>query len=128
MSRAAQAALQQAVELMGLGHPATAGSPACIGKLYVDLNGEPYRADQFGFTYQRIRRWLKPGVVRRVLALVTGDLGCASLITHLALSARELHGGTSGDPDWHLILSSSDDVARGALVLTRPELEPYFER
>jgi 3-oxoacyl-[acyl-carrier-protein] synthase-1 len=48
-------------------------------------------------------------------ALVSGDLGAASAITHTALAAWSSH--TQPDGTTHLILASSDDPLRGALVL-----------
>ncbi|NMG68830.1 beta-ketoacyl synthase [Parazoarcus communis] len=96
-----------------------------IGHLIHDANGEPYRADEFGFTALRLAEHLAPGWRRTTPALASGDLMSASLATHLAIAAWQLrtdpapplrHGTT---PDRNtLVLASSDEPLRAALVLT----------
>jgi 3-oxoacyl-[acyl-carrier-protein] synthase-1 len=80
-----------------------------------DYNGEPYRADEYGFTALRLSDQLDPEHKCLTPALVSGDLGAASIISHTALAAWS----TQQHPDGadHLILASSDDPLRGALVL-----------
>ena len=105
-----------------------------VSTLYTDLNGEPYRGDEYGFTLLRISGWLQSEHQRQAPALISGDLGSASLITHLALSAWRLHQTTSqsasenesSETVWHLLLASSDDAERAALVLIKPDdATPY---
>jgi len=87
-------------------------------RVVVDLNGEPYRADQFGFTALRISSRLAEGWKQQTPALVTGDVGCATALVHIALSAYELaHHKDDLDYGPRLLLSSSDDALRGAVVL-----------
>jgi 3-oxoacyl-[acyl-carrier-protein] synthase-1 len=89
-----------------------------IRRVVVDLNGEPYRADQFGFTALRVASHLADGWKQQTPALVTGDVGCATALVHIALTAYEL-AHHKDDPDYgpRLLLSSSDDALRGAVVL-----------
>ncbi|MET0065433.1 MAG: hypothetical protein ABW076_03715 [Candidatus Thiodiazotropha sp.] len=103
------AVAQQAIEM------AAQLQPRPINHLYHDYNGEPYRADEYGFAVLRLAEQLAPEYARHTPALVSGDLGAASFITHTALAAwasRQQEDGAS-----HLILASSDDPTRGALVL-----------
>lgn len=89
-----------------------------ISHIMSDLNGEPYRADQFGFTALRISERLVDNWERYTPALVTGDVGTATALVHVALSANILRQKDQGMPQQtHLLLSSSDDSLRAALVL-----------
>lgn len=105
LTQAARQAIEQARAL----------SPAQIGHLVADLNGEPYRADQFGFTALRLGRSLTPDWQRSVPALASGDLHSASALAHVALAAY----GQRQRPQCHhtLVLASSDDTLRGAALL-----------
>jgi 3-oxoacyl-[acyl-carrier-protein] synthase I len=89
-----------------------------ISLIMSDLNGEPYRADQFGFTALRISERLIDNWERYTPALVTGDVGTATALVHVALSANILRQKDQGMPQQtHLLLSSSDDSLRAAMVL-----------
>ena len=90
-------------------------SPAPVGQLIADLNGEPYRADQFGFAALRLGRAFTPDWQRSVPALASGDLHSASALAHVALAA---YGQWRRPQGTHiLVLASSDDTLRGAAVL-----------
>ncbi len=104
LSGAARNALAQA----GGGRPP-------IGLLFSDLNGEPSRADEFGFTTLRLGPDLRDGWQRRTPALVSGDLHGASGVTNLAMAAYQLSKLTT--QQGCLVLSSSDDPLRGAALL-----------
>ena len=83
-----------------------------------DLNGEPYRADQFGFTALRIADRLVDDWQPYTPALVSGDVGSATALVQVALSANLLRQQEPGQAaQTHLLLSSSDDSLRAALVL-----------
>lgn len=84
-----------------------------IETVWSDLNGEPYRADQFGFAALRLSAHLRDGWTSMAPATVAGDLGSASAITHLALAAQAIKGTQQA----HLLFSASDDALRGAVVL-----------
>ncbi|ECJ5874576.1 hypothetical protein FNN77_20300 [Salmonella enterica subsp. salamae] len=92
-----------------------AGAPL-LQSVISDVNGEPYRADEMGFTLLKLSHHLAENSTRETPVLASGDLGSAGLLTHLALVAWQLHSTIrSGDV---LILSSSDDERRGAVVLS----------
>lgn len=96
----------------------TTGPSQGLSTLTHDATGEPYRADEFGFTALRLARRLSPDYQRIAPALVSADLGAASAIAHAALTAWRCRQHADGTE--HLILSSSDDSLRGALVLRAP--------
>ncbi|UEP53097.1 beta-ketoacyl synthase [Burkholderia ambifaria] len=115
LSQAARAALGQGQEF----------SADQIGWISVDLNGEPYRADQFGFTALRLAEALAPGWQRVAPALASGDLASASAVAHVALAAY----GMSKRPRQanHLVLSSSDDPLRGAVLIGPTDPSPAWQ-
>lgn len=82
-----------------------------------DVNGEPYRADELGFTLLRLSEDLDKDYQRETPVLASGDLGSASLLAHIALVAWSMRN-TAVRADT-LILSSSDDKRRGAVVISR---------
>ncbi|WAC71149.1 beta-ketoacyl synthase [Roseateles sp. SL47] len=86
-----------------------------IGLLFSDLNGEPYRADEFGFTALRLGPDLRDGWQRKTPAIVSGDLHGASGVANLAMAAYQLSKLATGQGC--LVLSSSDDSLRGAALL-----------
>lgn len=82
-----------------------------------DVNGEPYRADEFGFTLFALSEYTDPKPEEEMPVLASGDLGCASLLAHMALAAWRMRSSEqSGDT---LLLSSSEDSQRGAVVLSK---------
>ncbi|EAO2688096.1 hypothetical protein E2X65_23800 [Salmonella enterica] len=81
-----------------------------------DINGEPYRADELGFTLLALSDYSRPEPVRETPVLASGDLGCASLLAHMALSAWRMRAADS--PGDTLLLFTSDDGQRGAVVLS----------
>lgn len=97
---------------------ATLSKTEKITHIISDLNGEPYRADQFGFTVLRISDRLESNWERHTPALVTGDVGSATALVQVALSANLLRQQAKEHTrQTHLLLSSSDDHLRAALVL-----------
>jgi 3-oxoacyl-[acyl-carrier-protein] synthase-1 len=106
LTRAAQEALKAA--------RSTAGT---IGSVNSDLNGEPYRADEFGFTTLRLSDALAPAWRRVTPTLVSGDQGSASAIAQLALAAYRMHHRPEPGTERQLILCSSDDKLRAAMVI-----------
>jgi 3-oxoacyl-[acyl-carrier-protein] synthase-1 len=87
-----------------------------IDMVWGDLNGEPYRADQFGFMGLRLSDWLKDNWKTVMPATVFGDLGCASSVAHMALAAQWL-ADPANQQQTHLLLSASDDEQRSAVIL-----------
>ena len=95
---------------------ALAQAPALpIAHVIHDLNGEPYRADEYGFTALRLSAHLAPNHERHLPVLASGDLGCASLLTHTAIAAWRCHRDRPAGA--HLLLASADDTLRAAVVL-----------
>lgn len=84
-----------------------------------DVNGEPYRADELGFTLPALDAYTDHELVEEKPVLASGDLGCASLVAHMALTAWRMH--SSELPGDTLLLSSSDNGQRGAAVLSKRE-------
>lgn len=84
-----------------------------------DVNGEPYRADELGFTLPALDAYTDHELAEEKPVLASGDLGCASLVAHMALTAWRMH--SSALPGDTLLLSSSDDGQRGAAVLSKHE-------
>lgn len=84
-----------------------------------DVNGEPYRADELGFTLPALADYLNKECERETPVLATGDLGSASLATHMALTAWRMHASESVGNT--LLLSTSDDGQRGAMVMSQDE-------
>lgn len=104
-----QAALQ-ALELANI---------TAVRHIVSDFNGEPYRADELGFTLSALSHYTDDKLIRETPALASGDLGCASLLAHMALTAWRMNtSAQSGDT---LLLSSSDDCQRGAIVMSKQE-------
>lgn len=94
-----------------------AGNPV-ITHIVTDMNGEPYRADEYGFTVSRLQNVTRENVQRIAPVLASGDIGCASLVMHLAQVAWRLMQSSAQEEDTTvLVLSSSDDAQRSAVVL-----------
>ena len=85
-----------------------------------DANGEPYRADEFGFTALRLAEHLADGWQRLAPALASGDLMSASMATHLAIAAWRMRINPEARVPT-LVLASSDDAERAAVLLAPPE-------
>ncbi|MEB4673277.1 hypothetical protein MXL54_00635 [Enterobacteriaceae bacterium G50] len=84
-----------------------------------DVNGEPYRADELGFALPVLNEYTDHVLTEEKPVVASGDLGCASLVTHMALAAWRMQA--SDQPGDTLLLSSSDDEVRGAVVLSKDE-------
>lgn len=94
-------------------------STSTISHIVSDFNGESYRADELGFTLSALCNYTDNTLIRETPVLASGDLGCASLLAHMALTAWRMHSSEqSGDT---LLLSSSDDGQRGAIVMSKQE-------
>lgn len=88
-----------------------------VSRVISDVNGEPYRFDELGFTLLRLKSYLSDKYQREVPALASGDLGCVSLLANLASVAWRIHKSTYQNDV--LVLSSSDNERRGAVVLSK---------
>lgn len=95
-----------------------AGQPEqAIGRVSSDMTAEPYRADELGFTTLQLSGRLMSGWTRSTPATTSGDLGAASSIAQLALAAYDLHRRPPRERFHQLILCSSDDSLRGAMLI-----------
>lgn len=90
---------------------------ATISDLYSDMNGEPYRADEYGFAILRTAEHCADGMTCHTPADCLGDLGAASALALTTLAAAGLRRGLGGSGD-RLIASSSEDGTRAAARLT----------
>jgi 3-oxoacyl-[acyl-carrier-protein] synthase-1 len=124
---------------MGLTHAAqealrlSGNAAQLVGRISTDFNGEPYRADEFGFTTLRLAEALAPGWKRTEPAMVSGDIGAASAVSQLALAAYRMRGRPArhhreSEPPRQLILCSSDDSLRAAMVLDAPDPSAKVDR
>lgn len=94
-----------------------AATITAVSHIVSDSNGEPYRADELGFTLLALNHNIKEKYERETPVLASGDLGCASLVAHTAMSAWRMHSSDeSGDT---LLLSTSDNEQRGAILLSK---------
>ncbi|MGK7285189.1 hypothetical protein ACSPAB_03935 [Buttiauxella agrestis] len=83
------------------------------------MNGEPYRSDEYGFTVSRLHSIFCEDLKRITPVLASGDMGCASLLTHIAHIAWRLKNSAEFTAETSvLILSSSDDSQRSAIVMS----------
>lgn len=93
-----------------------------IDQVYTDMNGERYRADEYGFAILRTQEYFKAPENFIAPADCWGDVGAASgaLLINLAVTAAQ-KGYAKGD--WSLISTSSDTGERAAAVIYAPNRE-----
>jgi 3-oxoacyl-[acyl-carrier-protein] synthase-1 len=96
---------------------AFADEDARVDQAISDLNGEPYRADEFGFALLRIsERFAAPGAFSTP-ADCWGDVGAASGPLHLALAVAAAKKGYADGP--LTLLSASSEGGERAAALVR---------
>lgn len=87
-----------------------------IAETLADLNGEPWRAEEYGHAQVRVRpnRWASEAV--EVPAASVGDIGAGMTALQVVLACRSLvRGYADGD---HVLLTASDEYGRvGAAVI-----------
>ena len=87
-----------------------------VSDVYCDMNGEPYRADEYGFTVTRTREMFVSASDFVAPADCWGDVGAASAPLLVALGAvAQLKGYAKGDTC--LAWAGSDSGERGAALL-----------
>jgi|RhiMetdeSRZDD1v2_1073273.scaffolds.fasta_scaffold29166_6 3-oxoacyl-[acyl-carrier-protein] synthase I len=89
---------------------------AKITDVYCDMNGEPYRADEYGFACLRTKDRFVSASDFVAPADCWGDVSAASAPLGLALSAVTSAKGYAGGP-YALLWASSDSGERGAALL-----------
>lgn len=87
-----------------------------VTDIYCDMNGEPYRADEYGFTCLRSKEWLESSSDFVSPADCWGDVGAASVPLHCMLAlAAGAKGYSNGSHA--LAWASSEGGDRGAVLL-----------
>lgn len=87
-----------------------------VTDVYCDMNGEPYRADEYGFTVTRLRERFVSASDFIAPADCWGDVGAASAPLALMLASIAMQKGYAAGP-LALVWGSSDAGERGAAVL-----------
>lgn len=87
-----------------------------VDSIYCDLNGEPYRADEYGFTALRTREQLRAASEFIAPADCWGDVGAAGGPLHVALAAISLAKGYGKGPV-SMVWASSESGERGAALV-----------
>lgn len=120
--------LQSGLDNLGLGLTAAVrdacaglgGSAGLVDDIYCDLNGESYRAQEWGLAILRTHPWLRDPAGHIAPADRWGDLGAA---TGTALSMLPIEAWQRGYDRGPLVLlfAGSDSGRRAAVVLERPQ-------
>lgn len=87
-----------------------------VSDVYCDMNGEPYRADEYGFTCLRTKEYFKSASDFVAPADCWGDVSAAGVPLHIALAAIAGNKGYANGATAFL-WASSEEGARGAAVL-----------
>jgi 3-oxoacyl-[acyl-carrier-protein] synthase-1 len=87
-----------------------------ISDVYCDMNGEPYRADEYGFTALRTREHFRSVSQFVAPADCWGDVSAAGALLHLALAVIAGSKGYANGP-LALVWASAEAGERGATVL-----------
>lgn len=87
-----------------------------IDNVVCDMNGEAYRADEYGFCGLRVRDRLRDPTDFLAPADCWGDVGAAGLPLHVLLAASACRKGHAKGP-LTLLWGSSDGGGRGAAVI-----------
>ena len=87
-----------------------------VSDVYCDMNGEPYRADEYGFTCLRTREFFRSAADFVAPADCWGDVSAAGVPLHIALAAIAGNKGYANGP-LACVWASSEEGDRGAAVL-----------
>lgn len=87
-----------------------------VTDIYCDMNGEPYRADEFGFTALRTKEHFESASEFTAPADCWGDVGAAGSLLHLTLAAAAAHKGYARGP-LALAWASAEMGERAAALL-----------
>jgi 3-oxoacyl-[acyl-carrier-protein] synthase-1 len=89
---------------------------AKVAQMICDLNGEPYRADEFGFALARMSERFVSGSDFSAPADCWGDVGAASVPLFMVLAAAAAERRYAVGPHY-LLWASSESGERGAALL-----------
>ena len=95
---------------------------AKVTDVYCDMNGEPYRADEFGFAVLRTKEAFKSASDFVAPADCWGDVSAASAPLALLLSVAASKKAYSNGP-YAFLWASSEGGERGSALLALPEVE-----
>jgi 3-oxoacyl-[acyl-carrier-protein] synthase I len=87
-----------------------------VANVFCDLNGEPYRADEYGFTTLRLKNRFRSPTDFIAPADCWGDIGAASALVHSCLAILSHRKGYSKGP-LSMVWASSDSSERGAALI-----------
>lgn len=90
-----------------------------IDDVYCDMNGEAYRADEYGFTALRTKQHFRAASDFVAPADCWGDVGAAGAPLHAILAIASCVKGY-GHGDTSLVWASSESGERGAMLLRAP--------
>lgn len=91
-----------------------------VSDVYCDMNGEPYRADEFGFAALRTKEWFESASDFVAPADCWGDVSAASTPLHIMLAA--IAGRKSyAKGALAFVWASSESGERGSAVLAVPK-------
>jgi 3-oxoacyl-[acyl-carrier-protein] synthase-1 len=93
------------------------GLPALqtVERIYTDMNGEPSRAEEYGFACLRAGRAVLDSESFVAPADCWGDIGAASIPLLLAMACSEAEGASP----YHMVTGSSPGGLRGAILVER---------
>lgn len=90
---------------------------ALVTDVYSDMNGEPYRADEYGFAMVKVREAFRSASDPVTPADCTGDVGAAGGALHLALAAMAARKRYAAGP-LALVHGGSEAGARAAALVS----------
>jgi 3-oxoacyl-[acyl-carrier-protein] synthase-1 len=90
-----------------------------IDNIFCDMNGEAYRADEYGFTALRTKDRFRRPTDFIAPADCWGDVGAAGAALHLAMAVACCANGYGHGP-LSLVWASSEAGQRGAVVVQAP--------
>lgn len=93
-----------------------------VDDIFCDMNGEPYRADEYGFTALRTREHLRAAGEFSSPADCWGDVGAAGGLLHVALAAIA-HRKRYAKGPLSMVWGSSESGERGAALIRKSPLE-----
>jgi 3-oxoacyl-[acyl-carrier-protein] synthase I len=87
-----------------------------VDNVYCDMNGEAYRADEYGFTCLRVKERFREATDFIAPADCWGDVGAAGGLLHTLLAVAACRKGYAKGP-LSMVWASSEGGARGASVV-----------
>lgn len=91
---------------------------ARVSDIYCDMNGEPYRADEFGFTALRTKEYFESASDFMAPADCWGDVSAAGSLLHVALACISSSKGYAKGP-LAFVWASAEGGQRAAAALAR---------